>query len=226
MANSRSIWLLLLVAVIVSVICARAPESMARPDIALSVSVGPSLPVVRHFVLVDCPEALVEPRLSYAVGLIFGRRAIVADACGSLCLEYSHITEATDTQTLMGRLTWSEGVAHMRTSLTSIMIFARLFTSSRLSPYVQIGLGAAEIDFAEVYSSPHLPDVKFHSWRFAYGGAAGVQYTISHQLRAGVFFNGIVAPGDVITKRFNDIETGFLEGKTTLFTGLSVEVTL
>ena len=226
MSNSRSIWLLLLVALITSVICGGTPESMATPEIVLSASIGPSLPVVRHFVLADCPEALVEPRLSYAAGLIFGRQAIVADACGSLCLEYSHITEATDTQTLLPGLTWAEGVAHMRTSLTAIMLYARLSTPGRLSPYVQIGLGTARLDFAEVYSSPDLPDAEFHSWRFAYGGAAGAQYTISQQLRAGVFLNGIVAPGDVITKRFNDIETGFLEGKTSLFAGLNLEVTL
>jgi hypothetical protein len=59
-----------------------------------------------------------------------------------------------------------------------ILIWGKLQTKTKLSPFIELGIGTSRLNFIESYSY-RLNGTSFNYWSFAYGFGAGLNYKIS-----------------------------------------------
>jgi hypothetical protein len=60
-----------------------------------------------------------------------------------------------------------------------ILIWGKLQTNTKLSPFIEVGLGASRLNFIERYSYYRLNGTSFNYWSLAYGFGAGLSYKLS-----------------------------------------------
>ena len=71
-----------------------------------------------------------------------------------------------------------------------VLIWGRLQTDTKLSPFIELGIGASRLNFLEMYSYG-LNGTSFNYWAFAYASGAGLKYIISEDFEIALAVSGI-----------------------------------
>jgi hypothetical protein len=106
------------------------------------------------------------------------------------------------------------------------MLHGTLLCDSRLCPFIRLGVGAARVDFAELYSSDYLKDIEIEYWHFAYGLGAGVRYQATPRLALSVICDGVFVPSERLETTSDDRTTGVFRGLWGLWAGLGLGIRL
>lgn len=79
-------------------------------------------------------------------------------------------------------LIYDNSFAKLKIETLPILFWIRLQTNSKLSPFVEVGLGASHLQFNETYSVGFIDNASFSYWAFGYGLGAGLKYSCSDDL--------------------------------------------
>ena len=60
-----------------------------------------------------------------------------------------------------------------------ILFWVKFQTDTKLSPFIELGIGASRLNYIERYSWYRINTTSFNYWAFAYGLGAGLNYKIS-----------------------------------------------
>jgi opacity protein-like surface antigen len=211
---------------ITAVAVGASPGRAAR--FGASVAVGWSEPDPSSWSFPGVSDVDVGSGLGYSFAISYGPVPFFSGALLSASAEVSHTHAQTDDEALKSPCCGYalEGTARMDLSVTGLLICARLAGPSRLSPFVQFGVGSARVAFSEQYSWDALRDVEFDYWRFAYGAAAGLQFEISPRWRLMGSLRSIIVPGDKIEARTHWAggDTGVYDRAASFMGGIHLEV--
>lgn len=88
-----------------------------------------------------------------------------------------------------------------------ILIWGRLQTDTKLSPFIELGIGASRLNFIERYSYG-LNGTSFNYWAFAYASGAGLKYIISEDFEIALAVSSITNEKEHIEMNDRDHNAG------------------
>jgi hypothetical protein len=211
------------VLVLLALMTEHAQAEGPEPRLAVSISGGLAIPVPSNWHFVGLSNVTVEPHTSYGFGIAYGPLPLVAGTGLILSTELTRITEGIDEKHIHH---WAGGTASLRISTTGIMAHGTLLGEGRMTPFVRLGLGAARVHFAELYSAAYLNDIEFDYWHFSYNLGAGIRYRATPRVTLLLFCDSLLTPGERLEPTSDCRETGIFKGATSLWAGLGLNIQL
>jgi opacity protein-like surface antigen len=79
-----------------------------------------------------------------------------------------------------------------------VMLWAKIISDRRLSPFLQVGAGMAKTDYRENASARSGPTIRFHEWHFSWGLGGGMNYQVGSAIAVELFVEDWVTEKDIL----------------------------
>jgi len=155
------------------------PQSENRSKyFSLSLSGGTCLNnPVNYYFYGETEDEIINPGLQVNLGVGYGPFGILDLTEFSMALTAGY----TKVSTSVIELEHYPSDAQLIIETFPILIWGRLQTDTKLSPFIELGVGASRLNFIERYSYG-LKGTSFNYWAFAYASGAGLKYKISAEV--------------------------------------------
>lgn len=164
----------------------------------------------------------INPNLYFGVAIATKDLLNIADAKLNLLLEFSYGFAKTKKLQLAG------SSADMKINNLPIVLWVRLKSGERISPFVQLGAGLEQHEFKQTYYDKNEFNVDLIKWFFCYGIGAGIKFNFFEKLGFAIFVETVVKEHGfnfiILEPRYQRINYDFRNGD--VFTGLNFEYSL
>jgi opacity protein-like surface antigen len=108
------------------------------------------------------------------------------------------------------KLRYDNSFSKLKIETLPILFWIRLQTNSKLSPFIEVGLGASRLQFEETYSVSFINDATFSYWAFGYGLGAGLKYSLSDEIDISLAVQQLTNEKENIVEANRSHRTGIL----------------
>lgn len=153
------------------------PQSESKTKLLLlSIAGGTSVNSIANTYFYDqSNDEIINPGLYFNFGVGYGPFELV-----ELAELYLSITAGyTKVSTSKVQLERIPSEAQLIIETFPILFWVKFQTDTKLSPFIELGIGASRLNYIERYSWNRINTTSFNYWAFAYGLGAGLKYKIS-----------------------------------------------
>ena len=106
------------------------------------------------------------------------------------------------------KLRFDNSFANLKIETIPVLFWLRLQTNSKLSPFVEAGIGATYVQFNESYSVAFINDVSFNYWSLGLGFGAGVKYSLNDFIDLSLGVQQLISEKEKMVLINRDYDTG------------------
>lgn len=142
-------------------------------SLSIAAGIGINDPVSVYFYR-ETEDEIINPGLYVNFGIGYGAFKVldITEVFLSLTAGYTKVS------TSIIELEYYPSDAQLIIETFPILLWGKLQTDTKLSPFIELGIGTSMLNFIERYSD-RLNGTSFNYWSFAYGFGAGLNYKLS-----------------------------------------------
>ena len=152
----------------------------------------------------ETDNKLFNPGLYGSLGIEYGPHKIVE----LTQLFFSVSVAYTKVSTSEFDLNYFPSTAKLTIETIPILFWGKLQTDTRLSPFVEIGIGYSKLNFIEKYSNNSLNGTSFNYWALGYGFGAGLNYRFSESFELALGAQSLSNENENIVENDRDHKSG------------------
>lgn len=157
-----------------------------------------------YFFYKETEDVLFKPGIYGNIGIEYGGIDLLDLTQLFISISAGYSKVSTGEQLLNDTPTY----ANLIIETVPILIWAKLETKSRLSPFVELGIGGSWLNFDESYSMDFLKGTSFNYWALSLGFGAGVSYRISNIFDISIVIQNITSEKEHIEKNDRNHKSG------------------
>lgn len=103
---------------------------------------------------------------------------------------------------------YNNSSANLKIETLPVLFWLRLQTNTKLSPFVEAGIGAIYVQFNESYSAAYINDAELNYWSFGIGFGAGIKYSLNDFFDLSIGIHQLISEREKLVFILNDYDTG------------------
>lgn len=161
---------------------------------------------INYYFFRETEYTLINPGFYGSIGLEYGPIDIVELTQLFLSISAGYSRVSTSEQQLEN----FPSTVNLIIETFPILIWAKLQTNTKLSPFVELGIGYSKLNFLETYSNEALNGASFNYWALAYSFGAGLNYKISQNFELALVVQKITNEKEKIEENDRYHKSGIL----------------
>ena len=106
------------------------------------------------------------------------------------------------------KLRFDNSFANLKIETVPVLFWLRLQTNSKLSPFVEAGIGATYVQFNESYSVAFINDASFNYWSLGLGLGAGIKYSLNDFIDLSLGIQQLISEKEKMVLISRNYDTG------------------
>ena len=166
-------------------------EKSLDAHFSVTTALGGGWSGVKRWTFQSCDCALVKPGIGVGLGLEYGPVLQLEGALLIPSIEISFAEESASRSFPTGSI---EGGRQRM----PIMVWAKIISNQRLSPFLRVGAGIEKTDYRESSLARWGPTIRFHQWQFSWGLGGGLNYQVGSAIALELFVDDWVTEEDIL----------------------------
>lgn len=182
-----------------------AQEDSTQKLFSITFSGGTSISNLGNWYFYESPDyGLFKPGLYGNIGFDFGPINILelSQLFLSTSIGYTKISISDH------KIRHNNSFANLKIETMPVLFWLRLQTNTKLSPFVEAGIGASYVQFNESYSVSYINDADFNYWSLGIGFGAGIKYSLNNFIDLSLGVQQLMSEREKLVFILNDYDTG------------------